>query len=218
MTGWRFARCPGTARHRSIRGEHRIIASAAGYKSFSAKVTVQEGQTSALENPQLEAEPAAAIPAPAPAPSPGPAPAPASASASALTDNAPASVPADTSAPSSGLGPAVIGLGALGIVGVGVGTVFGLMANSKFKDSKNYCKTNEDRCDATGVGLRDDSITLANVSTVGFIAGGVGLVGATIVLLTRGSSKPTTGHSSTQLTTVVQASPTRTTLAIQGTF
>ena len=53
----------------------------------------------------------------------------------------------------------MIGLGVVGVVGLGAGTVLGLMAKSKYDDSKEHCRpADENLCAAQGVELRDDAL------------------------------------------------------------
>ena len=68
--------------------------------------------------------------------------------------------------------------GTVGVIGVGVGTGFGLAALRKRNDSDRYCDP-QDHCAPEGGALRDDARTLARVSTVGF---GVGLVGVGVAV------------------------------------
>ena len=66
----------------------------------------------------------------------------------------------------------------LGIVGVGVGSVTGLMSISKVSDVKKGCPN--DVCPASAQSDIDSAKSLGTISTIAFIAGGVG-VGAGIV-------------------------------------
>jgi len=68
-------------------------------------------------------------------------------------------------------------VGGLGIVGLGLGVVFGLSANSKYDDStkdpnNTGCDTN-DVCGAQGKQARSDAQSAGTLATVGFVAGGV---------------------------------------------
>lgn len=76
----------------------------------------------------------------------------------------------------------------VGVVGIGIGTVFGLKDMSKLDESKGHCVGNA--CDAVGVGLRDDAVSAGNVSTVAFGVGIVALAGAAVLWFTapRGAS------------------------------
>ena len=79
-------------------------------------------------------------------------------------------------------------LGGVGVLGVGLGAFFGLRAKSKLDDSNNgHCHLN-DRCDATGVALRDDYLGAARISTVSFLAGGVLLAGGALLYFTAPSA------------------------------
>ena len=130
-----------------------------------------------------------------------------------------ADVATSSSSFSSGPRPVVIALGVAGIAGLAVGTTFGLMAGSKFRDSKTQCaQANEDRCNAEGVSLRDSSITLANVSTIGFVAGGAALIGAGVLWLAQGSAKPAAGEGARRLTADVEVGPTNGALVVSGRF
>lgn len=68
-------------------------------------------------------------------------------------------------------------VGGLGIVGVGLGVVFGLSANSKFdestKDPNNTGCDANDVCGAQGKQARSDAQSAGTLATVGFVAGGV---------------------------------------------
>ena len=69
----------------------------------------------------------------------------------------------------------------LGVIGLGVGAGFGLSSISKRDDSRDHCVV--DRCDARGVGLRDDAIESGNIATVATIAGGAAVVGGVVLVL-----------------------------------
>jgi hypothetical protein len=64
-------------------------------------------------------------------------------------------------------------VGGVGIVGLGVGTIFGLSAISKWNERNEHCPGG--RCDATAVQLADETNTAAMISNIGFGLGVVGL-------------------------------------------
>lgn len=66
----------------------------------------------------------------------------------------------------------------VGLVGVGIGAAFGLVASSNLSDSNadNHCDA-QNTCDAVGLGLRSDAKSAATISTIGFIAGAVLVAG-----------------------------------------
>ncbi len=76
----------------------------------------------------------------------------------------------------------VVGLvaGAAGILGLGVGTAFGLRAKSKNDDAGKLC--NGSACqNSEAIRLTDDARGAATVSTVGFVAGGAFVVGGALL-------------------------------------
>ena len=76
-----------------------------------------------------------------------------------------------------------LGVGAIGLVGVTLGAVFGLGAISTNSDAKDHCRTS-DLCDAEGLSLKDSARGKATASTVFFLLGAVALGGGAILFLT----------------------------------
>jgi tetratricopeptide (TPR) repeat protein len=76
-----------------------------------------------------------------------------------------------------------LGLGAAGVIGLGVGATFGLMALDAKSDARAHCELNQ--CDAEGVDNRDRALANADVASVSFIAGGA-LAGGALVLFLLG--------------------------------
>jgi hypothetical protein len=72
-------------------------------------------------------------------------------------------------------------IGAFGVVGLGLGSAFGLAAISKNSASNANGHCDSSGCDSTGTGLRNVALDDARVSTVAFAAG-LALVGAGAVL------------------------------------
>jgi hypothetical protein len=65
-------------------------------------------------------------------------------------------------------------LGGVGVVGLGVGTYFGLRASSKWSDVEAACPEGlcpDEAARATHAGLQDEASSAGNVSTVAFVAG-----------------------------------------------
>lgn len=99
-------------------------------------------------------------------------------------DAAPEPTPTEPSPPSDDDGSTqrVLGfvVGGVGLVGIGVGAVFGLQTFSKQSDSEDHCV--DTRCDQEGVDLRDEASTTGLISTIGFGAG-VALAAVGVVLI-----------------------------------
>jgi hypothetical protein len=143
-------------------GEHVVEATAPGKQLWKTTVKIgaqPEAQT--VQVPALEDE--AATP-------------PAGVAPPEATPQAAEPAAADSGASTGGAPLRTVGLvvGGAGIVGLGVGTFFGLHAKSLNDQSKQdgHC-TPSNECDAIGGANRDDAKSAANVATVALIAGGV---------------------------------------------
>jgi hypothetical protein len=92
-------------------------------------------------------------------------------------------------------------LGGLGIVGIGVGTAFGVTAMSKENDATQHDCDATNHCNSQGVQLGKDAQSAATASTIAFAVGGVALAGGVLLYFTapKGSSAPTVGLSATAL-------------------
>lgn len=79
----------------------------------------------------------------------------------------------------------------VGAAGIGVGAAFGILAFDETAKAKQFCDGNN--CPATQavVAARNTAIANGNVSTVGFVVGGVGIAAGIVLLLTVGSSSDT---------------------------
>ncbi|WP_394828830.1 type IV pilus biogenesis/stability protein PilW [Pendulispora albinea] len=73
---------------------------------------------------------------------------------------------------------AVVSAG-VGVVGIGLGTYFGLTAGSRWSDAKDKCQP--DGCPRDSIDMGSDAKTDANMATVAFIVGGVALAGAGVL-------------------------------------
>jgi hypothetical protein len=150
-------------------GTHRVAASASGKRPWETSVTVPTGPVEiVVALPALGdavAEPLAPK-APVIAERPG-------------SDRPPASNTQRILA---------YGLGGLGLVGVGIGTVFGLKAISKNDESNERgCVGNE--CSPSAGALREDAQSAGTLSTVAFAVGGAALAGGVVLFLTAPNSK-----------------------------
>jgi hypothetical protein len=144
-------------------GEHEVTASAPGHKPWSTKVQVKpDSDKVVVDVPELEAGPATETVTTAPT----------SQETSAATGS------------SSAQRPIAIAVGAVGVVGLGLGAFFGISANSSWKDAKGGCTDYPYQCSSDALGQRDSASTKATVSTIAFIAGGVALAAGTVLWFT----------------------------------
>jgi hypothetical protein len=106
------------------------------------------------------------------------------------------------------------------VVGLGLGSVFGLKANSTNKDSKKSCDPNNaNSCSRDGVSKRDDARTQGNVSTVSFIAGGALLAAAVVAWRVEvGGSKQPDASNGTRLRASAAILPGSAAMYLQGEF
>jgi hypothetical protein len=136
-------------------GQHVIEATAEGHRPFRVVVTVPAGEatTVSVSVPELQAAPDA---------------------------------PRRDSGPKAGLGTQrtlALVAGGVGVVGAGIGTVFGIISMGKHSDADQHCNGGSCR-DQEGVDLRASARSTGNISTGGFIVGAVGLVSGAALWLT----------------------------------
>lgn len=154
-------------------GEHLVEVSAPGYRSASARVNLGEGSVDSVAL-TLEVDPNAVKSTPRTAPT-----------ARSQSEIVP---PGADPAPKS-RAPAYLTLG-LGAAGIGVGTVFGVLAMNKKDDLANNCANKV--CSSEQQSTIDSGKSLATISTIGFGVGVVGLGVGTYLLLSGGSSSSST--------------------------
>jgi hypothetical protein len=86
--------------------------------------------------------------------------------------------------------------GGIGVVGLGLGTAFGVMAISQKSDAQNTCAGSQ-CATLDGVNKWNKAGSTGNVSTIGFVIGGVGVAGAAALWVTapgsRGGAGPQVG-------------------------
>jgi hypothetical protein len=149
-------------------GKHAIEATAKGKKAFTTTVDVSDhARSPSVEIPALDVDPEAAKGG-----SSG------SSSGSSGDSHGSEERPGGTSTLRI---VSYVAMG-LGVVGLGVGTVFGLRTSSIWTEAQTHCKGIE--CDRTGVTLATDAKNAGTVSTISFIAGGVLLAGGAVLFFT----------------------------------
>lgn len=203
-------------------GEIELTASAPGKQTLRQTLRVEEGKTASYSLPQLAHGEAVAVP-PAvtpPAPTPTGTTAPAAAAPVSTAPSAPPASPAsEKGGAKTGNGPWIITLGGVGVLGLGLGTAYGLMAKSKYDESKKDCDLDDvNSCGPAGVELRSNGRSKGDIATVSFIVGGAALAGAGVVWLL--SSGPDDKHSASlnHLRAAPAIGPNLAALFVQGRF
>lgn len=90
---------------------------------------------------------------------------------------------------SRGMFYAALGAAGAGVVGLGLGATFGILASSKKGDADPHCPMKA--CDPIGASSLSDARTFATVSTVGLVVGGAFAVASVVLFLIapRGSAE-----------------------------
>jgi len=141
-------------------GQHTIVVQAPGREKFETSAMVEDGKTAEVTIPELVLLPE---------------PPPEEPTTTTGTSSQPKDKPANPGAWMKPVGFTLLGVG---VVGLGLGTVFGIVAIDKNNQSRQNCDVDDPtNCSTTGFELRNEAMTAGNVSTVGFIAGAV-LAGA----------------------------------------
>ncbi len=149
-------------------GEHTFTFEAAGLPPVTRVFLIQQGQKDRRETVAF----AAATAAPKQAPTP-----------QTVSGTPPPAMP-EEKGPGMGTQKVLaIVTGSVGVVGLGLGTAFGVMAMSKKSDAQNACPANP--CPTQdGVNKWSSAGSSATISTIGFIVGGVGIAGAAVLWFT----------------------------------
>jgi hypothetical protein len=74
--------------------------------------------------------------------------------------------------------------GGLSVVGIGLGTYFGIAALHNNSSSKDNCQPDPNTCTELGYNQRQDALRDARISTVSFVAGGALLTTAAVLYFT----------------------------------
>ena len=143
-------------------GAHTFTFQAAGQPLLTKQIVVRAGEKDRREIVQLGS--ADSGPAPAPAAPPG-------------------DKPESSKTPLGGQRIAAIAVAGAGVVGIGVGAVFGVMAISKHGDAQDACPNTTCPTQA-GLDLWDQSRTDGTISTIAFIAGGALVAGGAVLWFT----------------------------------
>ena len=160
-------------------GKYHLVASADGYDPFEVDVEVAaNGESKLLDIPALKASTKPAVAAGA-----------AATVTPSTSGEAPATPPAEGAenapppAKSSSLRTAAYITGALGVVGLGVGSYFGVRAISKNSDAEKHCPSNN-RCDSNGVAFNDQAKNAAVAANITLAVGAAFVVTGVVLYLT----------------------------------
>lgn len=183
-------------------GTHTITASAPGHQSWSSVAGVREGTPARVVVPRLTKDVPTAPPAPA---------------TPSIGFGADASSSARPAQASDRKGPPVLSYvaGGVGVIGLGVGALFGLQAISKKNDSEDDCDS-ENVCGDDGLALRDEAFDAAMVSNIGFGVGVAGLAAAAVIWLTAPVAESSSGSG--VLAVSATATPGLAAVTVQGAF
>jgi hypothetical protein len=183
-------------------GSHTVSAAAAGKKPWlTSLVTAADGAVTTVRVPALETVPVAPTPVPPVPPAPGPAP-----------DHPPAAASGASPLRSAGLV-----VGGVGVVGLGVGAAFAVVAKQKLDQSNSgpgACVGNE--CPRLGFDARTDARNAGNFATVFLVAGGSVAAGGALMWLLAPRGTPEPGPSSASLVVVPSAGPGGAGLFLRG--
>jgi serine/threonine-protein kinase len=166
-------------------GDHVVEAEAPGRSPWRATIAVSgEGTSRTVRVPQLEpvppvptASPPVVVTLPTP-PSPPP----------AVPEHL-AAAPHDAPSPNARpwQRPIAVGVGAVGLVVLGVGAVFGLQAEKEWSDAQPFCSGG--KCTTSqAYGSWLDARSHASTATVACVVGGIGLAGGVTLWLTAPAS------------------------------
>lgn len=154
-----------------------IEASAPGHRRHGSQVKVGARGKEVVTIPKLEPEPGAEAPPVAPV----------VAGASTQTTSEPATSsgtqPQDEPEKSGPDHTLAFVIGSVGIVGIGVGSYFGLRAFSKNSDADEFCNE-ENVCQKEGMDLSQEAENAALVSNIGFVVGGAALATGLVLFFT----------------------------------
>lgn len=174
-------------------GDHVVEATAPGYLKASARISVKEAERKSV-SVRLDADPnAVALPPPPPAEPAGAQHPPSQPMPSSTgnqmrytagADSAPAPAPNRTGAYVSW---------AIGGLALAAGAGFGAVAMKGKNDLATSCPANN--CPDAEASKLSDAKTFGNISTAGFIVGGVGVALGTVLYFTAGSSSSASNGS-----------------------
>ncbi len=160
-------------------GEYRIEVSAPGYETWSTPIKVEAGGASASVR----------VPGLVKGPDVSPVQAPVEQKPASLSAGPGATQPSAAPVKRSLTTGQTLGLvvGGVGVVGLGLGSYFGVRAITKNSDAEDFCQ-DDNRCTQTGMDLTDKAKQDATASNIAFAAGGALLALGGVLFLSTGPS------------------------------
>lgn len=181
-------------------GEHRFTFTTEGAAPITKQFVLREGDRSRSEDIVFEAPAAAVVVTPPPEKPP--------------VENTPPPFPAPRTEGGSVV-PA-IAVGATGVVALGVASVFGLTASSRWKDAQDLCP-NAGACKTeSALSQKQSAERWATASTVGFVAGGALLAGGAVLFFLRSPGSTSSGVGRLQIAPT--AGPHAAAITVSGAF
>lgn len=201
-------------------GAHTIEARAPGKKTWSTSVSVAaDGAQASVTVPPLDDGESAPPPAATTAtPTPVTAPTASTTAASTTVETTTTTTESPPVDANLGSGQRTAGLvvAGVGVVGLAVGSVFGLRARSKNADANPHCRPDDPTlCNPDGVALGNQAHDAATLSTIAFVVGGAALVGGVVLYFTAPKSS---SSSSGALGIGVAVAPNGARFGLQGAF
>ena len=181
-------------------GEILLEAEAPGFKKWAQKVSLAEA-----EHKQISVPPLVALPKPKEPPPP-----------TTTEQPQPSGVAIDRGSPTSQTFGLV--LGGIGLVGIGVGSYFGVRAISKRADSEDKCSLGPagNGCPSDAVKLNQDAKDAARIANLGIGIGVVAVVAGTFLYLDGAPDEPTESAKAPAVDVGVGALPGGAFATVQG--
>lgn len=167
--------------------EYLVSASAPGYEPWSQTVTVGERAAKvSVSVPPLKKAPESEKPPPAAVP-----PSDASKPGAPSSLSTPPPVGPEPEHTGDAQRTIAFAVGGVGVIGIGLGSYFGLRAISKNKDAESHCPRGLECDDAEGPALASEAKNAARLSDITFGVGAAALIGGAVLYFT--SPRPKEG-------------------------
>jgi len=198
-------------------GEVELTATAPGKQALRQTLRLEEGKTASYSLPVLA--PGETVASPPVAGTGAPVARKVASEPAGPAGNLESPPPSNQPSVKNGNAPWIITLAGIGVVGIGLGTAYAVMATSKDDESKGQCLPSDpNACSNAGLELRNDARTKGDIATVSFIVGGAALAGAGIVWLVGGTSSEKGAALPRRLRAAPAIGPNLAALFVRGNF